>query len=271
MTYGWAIIIIAVVLGVLFQLGIFNASFFSPRASPGSCKIQRTTTPGGTVSGFVGACKGQLPQYAANFNGQTSFVSISSSAAIAGNAPFTKAVWVYLPAGITTGYIRMDIFCWGNYGSADQVNCLRTGDSNNQLINYFWGDDMTWSPTHLVSGWNQIAVTYDGANEYGYVNGVQEGSRNTPNANVAATALTIAKGYSGDNQFKGYISNLQLYNASLPTSEISALYLAGLGAAPLDLTYLVGWWPLNGDANDYSGNNNNGVPTGVSFTTQYGK
>jgi len=31
MTYGWAILIIAVVLGALFQLGVFNANNFAPK------------------------------------------------------------------------------------------------------------------------------------------------------------------------------------------------------------------------------------------------
>ncbi|MGC8478929.1 MAG: hypothetical protein ACP5NE_03320, partial [Candidatus Micrarchaeia archaeon] len=35
MTYGWAILIIAVVLGALFQLGVFNANNFAPKAPPG--------------------------------------------------------------------------------------------------------------------------------------------------------------------------------------------------------------------------------------------
>ncbi|MGC8662613.1 MAG: hypothetical protein ACP5RT_02395, partial [Candidatus Micrarchaeia archaeon] len=39
MTYGWAILIIAVVLGALFQLGVFNANNFAPKALPGSCQV----------------------------------------------------------------------------------------------------------------------------------------------------------------------------------------------------------------------------------------
>jgi hypothetical protein len=29
---------------------------------------------------------------------------------------------------------------------------------------------------------------------------------------------------------------------------------------------LVAWWPLNGNANDYSGNGNNGQATNVTYT-----
>jgi hypothetical protein len=52
---------------------------------------------------------------------------------------------------------------------------------------------------------------------------------------------------------------------------VLAMYARGIGGVPVDLQHLVGWWPLNGNANDYSGNNNNGASTGVIFSTQYGK
>ncbi|MGC8888874.1 MAG: hypothetical protein ACP5K3_02820, partial [Candidatus Micrarchaeia archaeon] len=56
---------------------------------------------------------------------------------------------------------------------------------------------------------------------------------------------------------------------SLSANEIQTLYLEGIGGAPIDLQHLVGWWPLNGDANDYSGNGNNGVPTNVIFVSNW--
>ena len=34
MTYGWAILIIAVVLGALFELGVFSGTFFMPHVQP---------------------------------------------------------------------------------------------------------------------------------------------------------------------------------------------------------------------------------------------
>ncbi len=43
MTYGWAILIIAVVLVILFSLGITNPLFFAPKAIAGSCQVVRTT------------------------------------------------------------------------------------------------------------------------------------------------------------------------------------------------------------------------------------
>ena len=71
--------------------------------------------------------------------------------------------------------------------------------------------------------------------------------------------------------FNGAIADVQIYNASLSANQVQALYLEGMGGAPMKLQNLMGWWPLNGNSGDYSGNNNNGVPTSVAFTSQYGK
>ena len=65
MTYGWAILIIAVVLVALFQMGVFNSANFAPKAQPGSCQVFRTTA----ATSLEGTCNNELPQYVALFKG----------------------------------------------------------------------------------------------------------------------------------------------------------------------------------------------------------
>ena len=67
----------------------------------------------------------------------------------------------------------------------------------------------------------------------------------------------------------GSIANVQIYNTSMSANDINTLYNEGIGGAPIDLQNLVGWWPLNGNANDYSGNQNNGGATNVIYTTSW--
>lgn len=57
--------------------------------------------------------------------------------------------------------------------------------------------------------------------------------------------------------FNGYITNLQIYNTTLSPNAIQELYGEGIGGVPVDLRHLQGWYPLNGNGYDYSGNNNN--------------
>ena len=62
------------------------------------------------------------------------------------------------------------------------------------------------------------------------------------------------------------IADAQMYNTTLDTNQVTALYKEGIGGAAITIQNLVGWWPLNGNANDYSGNNNNGQATNVIYT-----
>ncbi len=71
MTYGWAILIIAIVMVALFQLGVFNGTFFAPHATAGACEVYRSVD--GT--NLVGQCQGELPQFVAQFNGASSYIT----------------------------------------------------------------------------------------------------------------------------------------------------------------------------------------------------
>jgi len=67
--------------------------------------------------------------------------------------------------------------------------------------------------------------------------------------------------------FTGQLSNVQIYNTSLSSSQVRQLYQEGIAGLPISNAGLVAWWPLNGNANDYSGFGNNGVTTAVSYSS----
>ena len=73
MTYGWAILIIAVVLGVLFSIGFFNSANIAPKVTAGSCQVYRPEGPGTTAFiALEGTCQNEQPQYVAQFSGSES-------------------------------------------------------------------------------------------------------------------------------------------------------------------------------------------------------
>ena len=77
MTYGWAILVIAIALGVLYYLVIFNGIASAPRAQPGSCQVFRPNGPDTTTDiNLEGACNNELPEYVAQFNGN-SYVEVT--------------------------------------------------------------------------------------------------------------------------------------------------------------------------------------------------
>ncbi len=137
---------------------------------------------------------------------------------------------------------------------------------------------MGWN-THVsqvgfpLNTWEFVGFTINGATVTLYAdNEVYSGTISYAYNSIAAFPTWI--GARGDgicrSCINAQISNIQVYNTSLTAPEVNALYIEGIGGAPIDLQNLIGWWPLNGNANDYSGNGNNGQATNVIYTGSWG-
>jgi len=280
MTYSWAILIISVVLAALFQLGVFNANNFAPKAPPGSCQVFRPNGPHTTsFINLEGVCSGELPQYVA-YTQYNSF--IVANIAPMNNAPaYTLTMWVnMLQNELQYGPII--------YSEGDPYTQLQIGiTGSNTLYAQLWNSSTSsWigfytSEVVPVDRWVFIAASY--SNNPNSANGILNLYVNTQNASgnfreenaySYESGIGINIGYYNAGQgyqgFDGYISNVQIYNTSLSANEIQALYLEGISGAPINLQHLVAWWPLNGNANDYSGNVNNGqINGGVTFVSNW--
>jgi len=204
----------------------------------------------------MGVCMGQLPQYVAKFDGQSGYISTALKRT---TTSFSFTFWAYPILAPSSPACPMFI---GEYNQNWWGICY--GSSGFQ----------TYTPTTSaisapINSWHFVAVTNDGTTITLYVNN----QKTTLGGNLQNANNVFYIGYvsGGNPYFKGSIANVQFYNSSLSANEIQAMYLGGIGGAPFVLQNLMGWWPLNGNANDYSGNNNNGVPTNVVFTSQYGK
>ncbi len=281
MTYGWAILIIAVVLGALFQLGIFNASTFTPKAPPGACHVFRPNGPGTTsFINLQGICNGELPQYVGVFSG-SSYIKIPASTSLSSpfaNGKITITVWINVNQFTTAsvldyGSVQGGAYCTPAYISIYNKQIL--GGIQQQNI----GDFSPAAPIGTISLQNWYFASFNLTTGVGGSTG-SDGSLNSAPSALTLDAqsnigpLFIGSGVCGTtnptaNPFYGKIANVQIYNTTLSSNEIVGLYNEGIGGAPVKLSNLVGWWPLNGDAKDYSGNNNNGVPTAVSFTSSW--
>ncbi len=121
--------------------------------------------------------------------------------------------------------------------------------------------------TVLTDGvWQHIAATYDGQTMLIYHNGVVVGVRAQTGAIDAVTDPIIIGRNAVDTSlaWQGGIDELSLYNRALSASEIAAIHAAGTAGkckptATTSPSGLVGWYPGDGNANDISGNNNNGT------------
>lgn len=267
MTYGWAILIVAVVLGAIYSLGLFNGASLAPKVTPGSCQVYRPNGPGTTqYINLEGTCTNELPQYTGIFDGVSSYIAVSPTDLITGNQ-ITISSWAKLSSASSQPY-----FYIYSQGSTGLQLCGGVGDNRAFFRLAAAGGSVSIAGGYAcgLGVWRHYVATYNGTNTNLYVNGA-----------LVATALanglilsTYSSGigridYAGTYWFNGSISNIQIYNTSLDANSVKALYSEGIGGAPINLQSLVGWWPLNGNTNDYSGNMYNGAPTNVIYSNQW--
>ncbi len=269
MTYGWAILVIAVVLGVLYSLGIFSPSNFAPKAQPGSCQVFRPNGPGTSYdANLEGTCSGELPEYVANFSGRSSISNINVSYLKTNNG--TISLWY---KGTGTG--RQFIWSMGTDGSANDMDLISTSGTGSNVIFYFrvfnvsdvqFNTNVRVDPYSPSTFYNLVAQWTSTNSIYLYLNGIMISDKGGV---VYPQSFGCPEKIGGSCNGQGLIAdlaNVQEYNTSLSTNEIQALYQEGIGGAPINLQHLVAWFPLNGNPNDYSGNNNDGIPVNVIYT-----
>ena len=99
-----------------------------------------------------------------------------------------------------------------------------------------------------------------------YINGVQYDDLTMPNPTGTLTGshLYFGAGRSGSEFFSGKLDDIRIYNRALSTAEVTSLYDT---EKPSLTDGLVAYYPFNGNANDESGNANNGVVNGATSTT----
>ena len=272
MTYGWALMIIAIVLVALFQLGFFSSGNSVPRIPAGSCEVIKTVQG----SNLEGQCNGPAPQYVARLGG-TSYAYAPLGTYYGQNNPLTASAWVYMSA-TTNGPI---------FGV---VNSPPSGGWSMPFISaqypIIWGDIWNNAPISYSvpsPGWYFVAFSYNptASGIYSlYVDGSLEASgtgQYSPSGSLDYWTTFVSGCKPGPSDctdtvasyLTGEIANVQAYNTSLSANEINALYQEGIGGAPIDPTHIVGWWPLNGNVADYSGNFDSATSSSVSYSSSW--
>ncbi len=209
--------------------------------------------------------------YAADFNGANSQLLIQNSPnELTINQKFTLSVWIKKAGYASTceqiiGKPLSPTF----FLYSPTVNGCSAGSENGTSPSFTYattvGNETGLSfSQNIPSGkWEYLTVTLNGNVLKEYVNGNKTATyveQGYPNINSQPLYI----GY-GDSYFNGSIANIQLYNITLNGTQIRSLYNSGLAGAPVSYSGLVGWWPLLGSLNDYSGNGNIGYANNVNF------
>ena len=163
------------------------------------------------------------------------------------------------------------------FGLQDNVGALQ--GAFNPGCWRWWGGDIIPLDT-----WTQVGVGVDGTNEMHYVNGAfteQDGCAGSCPANDnhfrigARTDLWDGQGNDGHaSQFLGSIDEVMLFGRMLTAAEIIDVYdatSAELVSAAIDMSSLpdglIGYWPLDGDGTDVSGNGLDGEEINAEWVT----
>jgi hypothetical protein len=196
------------------------------------------------------------------------------------NDTFTILGWIYYTdiPNLKLNNCCTDMgYAWSGSGPTDGgfgIFARGANTTNHAWYVNFLGDDMQSSYGPNEGHWYMLGVQWDKINKSRriLVDGAINWSGVSGGHLITDSPMIIGGPSPWDSiVFENYlISDVQIYNNTwLSSTQISQLYSEGLSGTPLSGVGLDGYWPLNGTAKDYSGNNNNGVATNVIYTSNY--
>ena len=216
-----------------------------------------------------------------NFDGTSGSILVADNALLR-PSNISISVWVKTDLSPSTGTILSKTNFSNAQGEQYVIDVLNNGVARFHIkrnsacsSGLGWNSLITGSGGISANTWTNIVYTYDGTTMRCYINGLMVHFFNPALGaidNCAGGTLNIGRYWNGDlKYFKGQIDDLAIYNRALSQQEINTIYA---GAVPvtclpsyIPTNGLVGYWPFCGNANDESGNGNNGTVNGATLTT----
>ena len=219
-----------------------------------------------------------------NFDGIFDYISINNSPSLnIIGTQITLSFWLYSNSdandanykGISKGGYDVGSgyeFLYRNSFNNDNGVISITGGTGIQACN------LAYNMNDVFGQWTHLAVTLNNGTAKFYVNGVYQFSNNvnqisefvSNSSNLFFGKRNPSNSYAGFLQ--GKMDDIGIWNRALTAQEITAMYN---GVAYSDtcnsisgsLTQgLVSYWPFCGNANDDTGNGNNGIVNGATLT-----
>ena len=202
------------------------------------------------------------PNSAYHFSFSSITIPTNAGFDIPPNGQFTISAWAR--PDVSTTRNSFSIFTKGNWDYG-----LYYAGTNSQ---FFIGDGagaVCQNPTAAVPGtWYHVVGTYSNGNWAIYVNGNLGAAVDYPAGLITQSSGYEAigrKGTASQDWFPGDIDDLRFYQRALSASEVGQLYAYESQQDPL-ASGLIAYYPFNGNANDASGNGNNGTVSGATLT-----
>jgi len=140
----------------------------------------------------------------------------------------TMSAWINMsarPANNEYVFIHWKDYAYGLYLTGQS-------DTETVLSAYFkldTGDIDTWTDANIIlplNSWVHVAVTYDGADAKGYVNGELDFTKNKAGT-IDTTTDPFTIGDTDNDYYEGFVDDARVYNRALSRAEVGALYFLG--------------------------------------------
>ena len=221
--------------------------------------------------------------YALSFDGDDDHVTLIDAAAFTFDGQITFSAWVIRDI---TNAGHVIISKWDETSGSEKREWAFLMEANRgpKLSIYKESDDSNLtkdvdsSPSTGV--WHHLAATYDGTSVIKlYVDGVEQSvTTQTSSGSVpyqienqttiaAIGARTESNGNPG-SFMNGMIDEVTLWNTALSTAQVQSLYIQGrvFDTNSIASGSVVGYWKLENNANDSSGNSRNGTKNGATYS-----
>jgi uncharacterized repeat protein (TIGR02543 family) len=190
-----------------------------------------------------------------SFDGTNDFISVPH-ASILNLSMFTIGVWVFDTSSDTTVH---EIILKGQYPYNYGIGSGSGGNFGGIFNSGGVYQDVGTTDIFARNKWHYIIFTHDGNTGKIYVDGIQTDSLAAGNIQTNTQPIIFGS-YNGSNYFfKGVIDDIRIYNRAFTGEEITQLYQS-------ESQDLVAYYPFNGNANDESGNGNDGTVNGATLT-----
>ncbi len=202
------------------------------------------------------------------FDGVDDYIDIGNTTAVAPPNAITITAWIKA----TTTTVTQSIIDDDNGGTIGYF--FRVG-STGKLSARLTATTITGNTTLQPNTWYHVALVYDGANVYVYLNGISDATpvARTGSITYSGASKAIGKRPASGAQFNGTIDEVRMYDRGLSASEIYSLYagskavIVGKSKPERLSNGLIGYWTFDGNkiagvtAYDSSTSGNNGTLT----------
>lgn len=213
-----------------------------------------------------------------NFDGFLNNIEIPQNANLNLTQSMSISMWFKLEPKIGISGAGHHLIVKGS-NFTNEYSIVVSNDELNIGFNKQGVQPIAISPVNMIDYdvWYQVVAVYNYPTAYIYINGniVSQGDISAPfsSSNSSLYLGTINGNQGADFVTKGKIDDVGIWNRALSQQEITNMYNGvnysdTCNAVSGSLTQgLVGYWPFCGNANDDSGNGNNGTVNGATLTT----